>query len=86
MQPLNVSPQAAAVDLSERTDQGERLRCLLDDLTDLPERHRGALPMRELAGLSFEEIGEAFATSSAEASQAVFEARLTLARTQRRDH
>jgi RNA polymerase sigma factor (sigma-70 family) len=58
----------------------ERLRHVLDDLSELPERQRGALVMRELAGLGFGEIGEALGTSEAVARQTVYEARLGLHR------
>ncbi len=56
----------------------ERLRRLLADLGDLPERQRGALVMRELAGLGFGEIATALGTSEAVARQTVYEARLGL--------
>jgi RNA polymerase sigma factor (sigma-70 family) len=56
----------------------ERLRGLLADLRELPERQRAALVMRELAGLAFAEIGAAFDTSAAVARQTVYEARLGL--------
>jgi RNA polymerase sigma factor (sigma-70 family) len=56
----------------------ERLRRVLADLSELPERQRGALVMRELAGLGFGEIGEALGTSEATARQTVYEARLGL--------
>jgi RNA polymerase sigma factor (sigma-70 family) len=56
----------------------ERLRRVLADLSELPERQRGALVMRELAGLGFGEIGEALGTSEAVARQTVYEARLGL--------
>ncbi|HWW66988.1 MAG TPA: sigma-70 family RNA polymerase sigma factor [Solirubrobacterales bacterium] len=56
----------------------ERLRRLISDLDDLPERQRGALVMRELAGLGFAEIGASLGTSSAVARQTVYEARLSL--------
>lgn len=56
----------------------ERLRRLLADVGELPERQRGALVMRELAGLGFGEIGEALGTSEAVARQTVYEARLGL--------
>lgn len=56
----------------------ERLRQLIGDLDELPERQRGSLVMRELGGLSFEQIGEAFETSPAVARQTVYEARLGL--------
>jgi RNA polymerase sigma factor (sigma-70 family) len=56
----------------------ERLRRLFADLGSLPERQRGALVMRELAGLEFEQIGEALHTSASVARQTVYEARLNL--------
>jgi RNA polymerase sigma factor (sigma-70 family) len=58
----------------------ERLRRLVADVAELPERQRGALVMRELAGLGFEEIGAALETSAATARQTVYEARLGLRR------
>ncbi|CAN5407996.1 hypothetical protein BH10ACT11_BH10ACT11_09010 [soil metagenome] len=57
----------------------ERLRQLVADLDSLPARQRGALTMRELSGMSYDEVGEALALSSAAARQAVFEARTALA-------
>lgn len=65
-------------DPSETAATRERLRRLFADLAELPERQRSALVMRELAGLGFEEIGEAFDTSPAVARQTVYEARLGL--------
>lgn len=56
----------------------ERLHRLIADLHALPERQRGALMMRELAGLDFEQIAEAFKTSPSVARQTVYEARLNL--------
>src|ERR1044072_6332336 len=56
----------------------ERLRLLLDDRAEVPERQRAALVMREMAGLGFEEIGAVFDTSDAVARQTVYEARLSL--------
>ncbi|HWM54152.1 MAG TPA: RNA polymerase sigma factor [Solirubrobacterales bacterium] len=65
-------------DPSETAATRERLRRLFADLVELPERQRSALVMRELSGLGFEEIGEAFDTSPAVARQTVYEARLGL--------
>jgi len=56
----------------------ERLRQLLHDLAELPERQRAALVMRELSGLEFAQIGEFFDTSEDAARQTVYEARLSL--------
>jgi RNA polymerase sigma factor (sigma-70 family) len=68
-------PQAAP---EQEAATRERLRELVADLDDLPERQRGSLVMRELSGLSFEEIGRAFECSPAAAKQAVYEARVAL--------
>ncbi len=56
----------------------ERLRVLLGDIRTLPGRQRGALVMRELSGLSYEEIAAALETSTAGAKQAVYDARQAL--------
>ena len=61
--------------LAEEAASRERLRRLLGDLEELPERQRGALVMRELAGLDFAEIGGALGTSPAAARQTLYEAR-----------
>jgi RNA polymerase sigma factor (sigma-70 family) len=70
--------QAAAVGVAETAEARERLRTLLADLEQLPERQRAALVMRELSGLDFAEIGAAFGSSAAVARQTLYEARLSL--------
>ncbi|HEX6229644.1 MAG TPA: sigma-70 family RNA polymerase sigma factor [Solirubrobacterales bacterium] len=65
-------------ELESTVETRERLRALMGDLEELPERQRAALVMRELAGLGFEQIGDAFDTSAAVARQTVYEARLSL--------
>ena len=62
------------VDAEQRT----RLAQLVDDLRMLPERQRGALVMRELSGLSYDEIGLALGVSNEAARRAVFDARTAL--------
>ena len=57
----------------------ERLTGLVADLNTLPERQRGALVMRELSGLEYDEIAVALNMSAGAARQAVYEARLALA-------
>jgi RNA polymerase sigma factor (sigma-70 family) len=69
---------AAGPGLAEEATSRERLRRLISDLGELPERQRGALVMRELAGLDFAEIGIALGTSAAVARQTLYEARLSL--------
>ncbi|MDX6627443.1 MAG: hypothetical protein QOE56_2432 [Solirubrobacterales bacterium] len=69
---------AGGAGLAEEAAQRQRLRGLLADLDQLPERQRGVLVMRELGGLGFEEIGAALGTSAAVARQTLYEARLGL--------
>ena len=69
---------AAGSGLAEEAASRERLRLLISDLDELPERQRGALVMRELGGLDFAEIGTALGTSPAVARQTLYEARLSL--------
>ena len=64
--------------VAETADLRQRLRRLIGDLDELPDRQRGALVMRELAGLSFEQIAAAFDTSPAVARQTLYEARVGL--------
>lgn len=56
----------------------ERLRDLMDQLRALPEPQRAALVMRELEGLSHEEIAAALGVSGGAARQAIFRARAAL--------
>ena len=64
--------------LAEEAATRERLRRLLSDLDELPERQRDVLVMRELAGLEFSDIGATLGTSPAVARQTLYEARLSL--------
>lgn len=68
-------PVAAVTETAENRD---RLRTLLADLEQLPERQRATLVLRELSGLDFEQIGASFGTSAAVARQTLYEARLSL--------
>ncbi len=72
------SHQAIATGVTETAEARERLRTLLTDLEQLPERQRAVLVMRELSGLDFGQIGAAFETSPAVARQTLYEARLSL--------
>jgi len=56
----------------------EELRDLMQRLGALPEPQRAALVMRELEGLSHEEIAAALAVSGGAARQAIFRARASL--------
>jgi RNA polymerase sigma factor (sigma-70 family) len=75
---LDVEQIAPGHGLAEDAATRERLRRLLTDLKELPERQREVLVMRELAGLGFEEIGSALDTSGAVARQTLYEARQSL--------
>ena len=69
----DVEPSAEAPLESRR-----ELRELLDDIGHLSDRQRQALVMRELGGLSYEEVGAALTCSPAAAKQAAFDARTAL--------
>jgi len=75
---LDTELAAPGSGLAEEVASRERLRRLFSDLDELPERQRGTLVMRELAGLDFAEIGAALGTSPAVARQTLYEARLSL--------
>jgi RNA polymerase sigma factor (sigma-70 family) len=76
--PLDMELASPGAELAEKAMTRDRLRLLISDLDELPERQRGALVMRELAGLDFAEIGGALGTSPAVARQTLYEARLSL--------
>ncbi|HWX43904.1 MAG TPA: RNA polymerase sigma factor [Solirubrobacteraceae bacterium] len=65
-------------DVERTAEERERLCILLADLQALPERQRAALLMRELSGLSIEEIAGALSVSTGAAKQTLFEARSSL--------
>jgi RNA polymerase sigma factor (sigma-70 family) len=75
---LNVEQEAPGHGVAEDAATRERLRRLLVDLGELPERQREVLVMRELGGLGFGEIGAAIGTSDAVARQTLYEARQSL--------
>ena len=72
------------VDDSSRADphqsavDREQLNQLVNDLNGLPEKQRATLVMRELSGLSYQEIADSLGSSEAGAKQIVYEARLSL--------
>jgi len=75
---LDVEQIAPGYGLAEDAAARERLRRLLADMKELPDRQREVLVMREMAGLNFEEIGSALDTSGAVARQTLYEARQSL--------
>ena len=70
--------EAIGPSVEARAEERAQLATLVADLQALPERQRGALVMRELSGLSHEELAQALAISVGAAKQAVFEARQAL--------
>jgi len=74
--PVTVDDVGALTD--ERAEENGRLRTLLADIADLPERQRASLVMREVNGLGFGEIGDALGTSPGAVRQALYEARRAL--------
>jgi RNA polymerase sigma factor (sigma-70 family) len=69
---LAIAP--ADADLETR----EQLRELVSDMGELTERQRGTLIMRELSGLEYDQIADAFDISPSAAKQTVYEARTAL--------
>jgi RNA polymerase sigma factor (sigma-70 family) len=75
---LDVEQVARGYGLAEDAEARERLRALIADLEELPERQRQVLVMRELSGLGFGEIATALGTSGEVARQTLYEARQSL--------
>ena len=69
---------AAAGATPELVETRERFRTLIGDLQELAEAQRTALVLRELSGLSHEEIGEVLGISPGAAKQTILEARRSL--------
>lgn len=67
-----------SVPLEEQVEERQRLTALVADLHELPERQRAALVLRELSGLSHEEIALAINSSVGATKQSIFEARRSL--------
>jgi RNA polymerase sigma factor (sigma-70 family) len=71
-------PALEAASVEEQADERARLALLIADLRELPERRRSALVLRELNGLSHQEIAIVLGTSVGAAKQAIFDARRAL--------
>ena len=76
--PLSELSEIEGVGVEEQVGRRAELALLLTDLRELPDRQRAALVMRELSGLSHEEIALALDVSAAAAKQTIFEARKSL--------
>jgi RNA polymerase sigma factor (sigma-70 family) len=77
-EPIDAEALAGPAGPAEEAETRARLQQLIADIAELPTRQRGALVMREMNGLSYEQIGEALETSPAVARQTIYEARLSL--------
>jgi RNA polymerase sigma factor (sigma-70 family) len=65
-------------DVASHFELRDRLATLRVDLASLPERQRGALLLREVAGLGHAEIADVFGITLAAAKQSIHEARRAL--------
>ena len=71
---------AASATLPELVAGRERLRQVVADIQDLPDQQRSALIIRELEGLSYEELAEALDTTVPAIKSLLVRARMNLAR------
>src|SRR5207245_11369390 len=74
-EPLEEQHEPARETVEASVAQRERLNQLVADLQQLPIKQRAALLMRELSGLSIEELASALGVSVGAAKQTLFEAR-----------
>ncbi len=71
---------AAATTLGEQVMGRERLRQVVADIQDLPDQQRSALIIRELEGLSYDELAQALDTTVPAIKSLLVRARMNLAR------
>ena len=69
----SIGPSAA-----EQVDRQAELRLLVEDVCSLPEAQRTALVLREIDGLSYQEVGDAMETSVSSVKSLLVRARLGL--------
>ncbi len=75
---LSAASDWCTTSVEDQVAERAELDTLLHDLRELGERQRSALVMRELSGLSHEEIALALDTSVGAAKQTIYEARRSL--------
>src|ERR1700753_4153535 len=75
---LSEASEPCGESVEEQAGERARFALLLQDRSEPPERQRSALVMRELSGLSHEEIAIVLGTSVGAAKQTIFEARRSL--------
>ncbi len=75
---LSAAASCCTMSVEDQVEERAELDVLFRDLRELNERQRSALVMRELSGLSHEEIAIALDTSVGAAKQTIYEARRSL--------
>jgi RNA polymerase sigma factor (sigma-70 family) len=75
---LDAAGGVGADSLPQAIENRERIATLRSDLRDLPDRQSAALVLRELCGLSHQEIAAMLDTTPSAVKQSIFEARTAL--------
>ena len=75
---LSQAPERPTSSIEDQVDERAQVSVLVRDLHQLTDRQRSALVLRELSGLSHQEIAIALGTSVGAAKQTIFEARQSL--------
>jgi len=75
--PLLLAPDADPYDVVRRGQLSQRIQCALEQL---PPYHRGVILMREIEGMSYEEMAEAMQVSKGTIMSRLFHARKKLQR------
>jgi RNA polymerase sigma factor (sigma-70 family) len=76
---MDMVPLAEEASTAAKVHNREEFRQLLGDVTKLPETQRAALMLREIEGLSYEEIAETMETSIPSVKSLLVRARISLA-------
>lgn len=76
---MDMVPAVEESSTAAKVHNREEFRQLLSDVTKLPETQRAALMLREIEGLSYEEIAEAMETSIPSVKSLLVRARISLA-------
>jgi RNA polymerase sigma factor (sigma-70 family) len=76
---MDMVPVVEAATTAEKVHNREEFRQLLDDVGKLPETQRSALLLREMDGMSYEEIATAMETSVPSVKSLLVRARISLA-------
>ena len=76
---MDIHPHENGATTFERVENREEFRRLLADVTHLPETQRTALLLREVDGMSYEEIAQSMETTVPSVKSLLVRARITLA-------